>query len=109
MDPVFTNVRSAVEIQGLLRKILDGKPVTVPTEAPLDVVAAHRPVTRYDVFDGARKKMSVMRRARREGRAIVKHEFGGALAAPVRLLERVNLLPKFDDLLFEFREFDVSG
>ena len=53
IDAERADLGRAVEVQCFLREVFDRQAVAVPAEAAVDVFAAHVPITRHDVFDGA--------------------------------------------------------
>src|SRR6185369_1651259 len=108
-DADLADVGRSLQTERLLGEIFDGEPMAVPPEAPLDVVAAHAPIARDDVFDGADEKMAVMRRSRRERRAVVKDELATSLAAAVRLVEGIELGPEPEHALLDGRKARRGG
>ena len=101
--------RRACDTESLLSESFDRKTVGIPAEAALDVLSAHRLVTRHDVLDDTRQKVPVVRQSRREGRTIIESVLALALVLGERLLERAVLLPIGKDFLFHLRERDLVG
>ena len=83
--------------------------MAVPAEAPCHVVAAHGLVARDDVLDRAGQEVTVVRQARRERRAIIKHVLRTALAQFKRSLERPVLIPEGQDILFHPAQVHFIG
>ena len=94
----------ARDAKRVLREGLDRESVSVPPEAALDVLAAHRLVARDDVLDRAREEMPVMRKAGGERRPVVELVALSARVLHKGLLERLALFPHLKDGLFHLRK-----
>ena len=105
VDAVLAHVVGAVELELLLDLHLDRQAVGVPAEAALDRVAAHGPVPRDDVLQGAGEQVTVVRGAGGEGRAVVEDE---VLVAADRALENLAVFPELEDGLLEGREVGTA-
>jgi hypothetical protein len=101
IDAERQDLARAGQAQRFLRERFDRQPVAVPAKAPLHGMAAHVPVAGHDVLDRADEQMPVVRRARREGRAVVEDERLTSAAAPIRLGKRVELAPELEHALLE--------
>ena len=88
---------------------LDRKPVRIPAETTLDILAAHRLVTRDDVLDRSGQQVPVVRQARSERRAVVELVTLLALVPLQGLFKRLLRLPNLEDLLLHLRECDLVG
>ena len=78
----------------------------IPTETPFDPEVSHRLVTRDDVLDRACQQMSVMRKSRRERRAVIKNERPVFRPLVDGFLEDLFVTPELEDFLFKFRKVD---
>ena len=76
----------------------------VPAEPALNLVAAHRAVTRDDVLDVAGQQVTVMRQSIGERRAVIEDVLGGLFAALDTRPEGVVGGPVVQHLAFEGRE-----
>jgi hypothetical protein len=103
-DADLANVGRPFQSERLLRQVFDGKTVTVPAEAALHVKTAHAPIAGHDVFDGAGQEVAIMGCPRGERRAVVEDELGPFFAAAIGLVERVELVPELEHLLFDRRK-----
>ena len=61
VDAELFDVAFAADLEFLFHFEFDWQAVAIPAESTFDVVAAHSVVTWNDVFNGAGKKMAVMR------------------------------------------------
>ena len=62
--------------------------MSIPAETSLDTVALHGLETRHHVFGVTGKKVTIVRQAVGEGRAVVEHKFFGVTAGIDGCLER---------------------
>lgn len=63
LNPNLCHGISARHAQLLVNFVFDGNPVGVPTKASDHMIAFHGPVSRYDIFDGGREEVAVVRQA----------------------------------------------
>src|SRR5690606_34613453 len=100
------DVLAGMQVQILLDLELDREPVAVPPEAPLHVLAAHRPVARDHVLDRPGEEMAVVRQSGRERRAVAE----GPEIVPILFLdaplEDPPFLPEGEHFPLERREID---
>ena len=61
VDSELEDVLPALDLELLVDLVLDGKTVTIPTEAASDVVAGGTRKTSNDILDGTREDVTVMR------------------------------------------------
>ena len=88
---------------------LDGHAVRVPAEVARHVEAGLVGEARPHVLDRARQDVAVVRRARRERRAIVEAVLRLALRLAQLVLEGVHFVPELHGLLLELGEGGAGG
>ena len=106
VDAELLDLRSPSDAKRLLGKRLDRKAVGIPAEASLDVLAAHRLVTRNDVLDCAGEQVSVVGKTSGKRRPVVELVALLAFVFLKRLRKRSVLLPERENLLLHLREGD---
>ena len=88
---------------------LNGKAVAIPTETSLDLIALHRPVAGDNVFECARKDVTIMWESSSEGGAVVKTVRLCLFRVIEALFKNLLAIPKRKDLVFELRKINVSA
>lgn len=63
LNPNLFHGISARHAQLLVNFVLDWNPVSVPTKASDHMIALHGPVSRYNILDGGREEVAVVRQA----------------------------------------------
>ena len=79
--------------------LLDGKPVTVPSEAPQHVAPLHGPVARHNVFQDRADEVAVVGQTGGERRTVVEDVGLLLFGARQRLAEHVVILPVRQDVV----------
>ena len=90
----------AFDTKLLVYLVFNRKAVTIPTETPSHVMSSGTSKSRNHVFDSSRENVTIVRKASRKRRTIIKHIFRATLAPPQLFLERIGFLPVFQNGLF---------
>ena len=90
----------AFDTKLLVYLVFNRKAVTIPTETPSHVMSSGTSKSRNHVFDSSRENVTIVRKASRKRRPIIKYIFRATLAAPQLFLERIGFLPVFQNGLF---------
>ena len=90
----------AFDTKLLVYLVFNRKAVTIPTETPSHVMSSGTSKSRNHVFDSSRENVTIVRKASRKRRPIIKHIFRATLAPPQLFLERIGFLPVFQNGLF---------
>ena len=93
-NTIFLDVLFVLKSELFFDDILYRKSVTIPPPHARHMVAAHRPVARYDVLDDACHDMAVVRKAGRKRRAIVENVLAIRRVLFERFLENIPFFPE---------------